>query len=43
MESFFDYNNDKIERLEQINLDDLYEKKKGTRPVKALSWNAEHI
>jgi hypothetical protein len=39
MESFFDYNNDKIERLEQINLDDLYEKKKAHDQSKLYTFN----
>ena len=39
MESFFDYNNDKIERLEKINLDDLYEKKKAHDQSKLFTFN----
>ncbi|NBN99690.1 MAG: hypothetical protein EBV19_10710, partial [Flavobacteriia bacterium] len=39
MESFFDYRNDKIERLEQINLDDLYEKKKAHDQAKLYTFN----
>jgi len=39
MESFFDYQNDKIERLEQINLDDLYEKKKAHDQSKLFTFN----
>lgn len=39
MESFFDYRNDKIERLEQINLDDLYEKKKTHDQAKLYTFN----
>jgi hypothetical protein len=39
MESFFDYQNDKIERLEQINLDELYEKKKAHDQSKLFTFN----
>jgi hypothetical protein len=39
MESFFDYQNDKIERLEQINMDDLYEKKKAHDQSKLFTFN----
>ena len=39
MESFFDYGNDKIERLEKINLDDLYEKKKTQDQAKLFTYN----
>ena len=39
MESFFDYKNDKIERLEKINLDDLYEKKKAHDQSKLFTFN----
>ena len=39
MESFFDYGNDKIERLEKINLDDLYEKRKTQDQAKLYTYN----
>lgn len=39
MESFFTYGNDKIERLEKINLDDLYEKKKTQDQAKLFTYN----
>lgn len=39
MESFFDYGNDKIERLEKINLDELYEKKKTQDQSKLYTYN----
>ena len=39
MESFFTYGNDKIERLEKINLDDLYEKKKTQDQTKLFTYN----
>lgn len=39
MESFFTYGNDKIERLEKINLDDLYEKKKTQDQSKLFTYN----
>ena len=39
MESFFTYGNDNIERLEKINLDDLYEKKKTQDQAKLFTYN----